>query len=169
VRFLGDLAAGNLLSESVAAGDWMRMAELVAAYRDLPLGTTDASVIATAERLGIHDIATFDRRHFTVVRSRLGDLTLLPCLPGDMASKATAFEHLEDAARPGAVVFGATLLHGGVKRNRLARTVMTRNNKHRIFSNADDDLEGLSQALSQHVDHPVIEVVGCVALFAGRR
>lgn len=78
MRFLGDLAAGNLLSESVAAGDWMRMAELVAAYRDLPLGTTDASVIATAERLGIHDIATFDRRRFTVVRSRLGDLTLLP-------------------------------------------------------------------------------------------
>jgi hypothetical protein len=99
----------------------------------------------------------------------IGMTYVLHCLPGDMASKATAFEHLEDAARPGAVVFGATLLHGGVKRNRLARTVMTRNNKHRIFSNADDDLEGLSQALSQHVDHPVIEVVGCVALFAGRR
>ncbi len=78
MRFLGDLAAGNLLSESVAAGDWLRMADLVAGNRDLPLGSTDASVIATAERLGIHDIATFDRRHFTVVRSRLGDLTLLP-------------------------------------------------------------------------------------------
>ena len=78
VRFLGDLAAGNLLAESVAASDWMRIAELVATYRSLPLGTTDASVIATAERLGIRDIATFDRRHFIVVRSRLGDLTLLP-------------------------------------------------------------------------------------------
>lgn len=78
MRFLGDLAAGNLISESVAASDWMRMAELVAAYRDLPLGTADASVIATAERLGIHDIATLDRRHFSVVRSRLGDFTLLP-------------------------------------------------------------------------------------------
>jgi predicted nucleic acid-binding protein len=54
------------------------MAELVAAYRDLPLGTTEASVIATAERLGIRDVATLDRRHLTVVRSRLGDLTLLP-------------------------------------------------------------------------------------------
>lgn len=78
VRFLGDLAAGNLLAEPVAAGDWMRLAELVATYRDLPLGTVDASVIATAERLGIRDIATLDRRHFTVVRSKLGDLTLLP-------------------------------------------------------------------------------------------
>lgn len=78
VRFIGDLAAGTLLAESVAASDWMRIAELVATYRSLPLGTTDASVIAAAERLGIRDIATLDRRHFTVVRSRLGDLSLLP-------------------------------------------------------------------------------------------
>ncbi len=78
MRFLGDLAAGNLLSEPVVAGDWLRIAELVASYRDLPLGTADASVIAAAERLGIRDIATLDRRHFTVVRSNLGELTLLP-------------------------------------------------------------------------------------------
>jgi predicted nucleic acid-binding protein len=68
VRFLGDLASGALLAEPVAAGDWLRIAELVAAYRDLPLGTVDASVVATAERLGERTIATTDRRHFTVVR-----------------------------------------------------------------------------------------------------
>ncbi len=78
VRFLGDLAAGNLLAEHVHAGDWMRIAELVAQYRDLPLGTTVASVITAAERLGITEIATLDRRHFIVVRSKLGDLSLLP-------------------------------------------------------------------------------------------
>lgn len=78
VRFLGDLAAGNLLAEHVHAGDWMRIAELVAQYRDLPLGTADASVIAAAERLGISEIATLDRRHFTVVRSKLDDLSLVP-------------------------------------------------------------------------------------------
>ena len=78
VRFLGDLAAGNLLAEHVHASDWMRIAELVAQYRDLPLGTTDASVIAAAERLGVSEIATLDRRHFTVVRCKLGDLSLVP-------------------------------------------------------------------------------------------
>jgi hypothetical protein len=62
----------------VAAGDWLRIAELVARYRDLPLGTVDASVITTAERLGTHEIATTDLRHFSVVRSSLGPLTLLP-------------------------------------------------------------------------------------------
>jgi len=70
VRFLGDLASGNLLTEPVLASDWLRIAELVAAYRDLPLGTVDASVVATAERLGTTAVATLDRRHFSVVRPR---------------------------------------------------------------------------------------------------
>lgn len=79
VRFLGDLAAGNLTVEPVAAGDWLRIAELVAAYRDLPLGTVDASVIALCERLELGDVATLDRRHFTVVRPRhVTTLNLLP-------------------------------------------------------------------------------------------
>ena len=68
VRFLGDLAAGNLIPEPVHAGDWIRIAELVAEYRDLPLGTVDASVVATAERLRVTQLATLDRRQFTVVR-----------------------------------------------------------------------------------------------------
>jgi uncharacterized protein len=51
----------------------------VASYRDLPLGTVDASIVAAAERLGITDVATVDRRHFGVVRPRHVDaFTLLP-------------------------------------------------------------------------------------------
>jgi predicted nucleic acid-binding protein len=68
VRFIGDLAAGELVPEQVAPADWLRIAELVAAYRDLPLGTVDASVVAVCERLGASTIATLDRRHFSVVR-----------------------------------------------------------------------------------------------------
>jgi uncharacterized protein len=78
IRLLGDFAAGNLLPEPVAASDWLRIAELVARYRDMPLGTVDASVLATAERLGTSTIATLDHRHFGVVMSRSGALTLLP-------------------------------------------------------------------------------------------
>ena len=68
MRFLGDLAGGAFTVEPVAVADWLRIAELVARYRDLPLGTVDASVVTLAERLGITEIATIDRRHFTVVR-----------------------------------------------------------------------------------------------------
>ena len=70
IRFLGDLVAGNLITEPVLPPDWIRIAELVAAYHDLPLGTVDASVIAAAERLHISTVATLDRRHFGVVRPK---------------------------------------------------------------------------------------------------
>lgn len=79
VRFLGDFAAGNLISEGVAAEDWLRIAELVSQYRDLGLGTVDSSVVAAAERLGITQIATLDHRHFTVVRpAHVAFFELLP-------------------------------------------------------------------------------------------
>jgi predicted nucleic acid-binding protein len=70
VRFLGDLAAGELLAEPVQPADWLRIAHLVAEYRDQPLGAADASIVAAAERLGINQVATLDHRHFTVVRPR---------------------------------------------------------------------------------------------------
>jgi predicted nucleic acid-binding protein len=79
VRFLGDLAAGAFAVELVGPADWLRIAELTSRYRDLPLGTVDASLVATAERLGITELATVDRRHFAVVRPRhVQAFTLLP-------------------------------------------------------------------------------------------
>ena len=79
MRLLGDLASGAFVTEPVAAGDWLRIAELVARYADLPLGTVDASVVAAAERLAATEVATLDRRHFSVVRpAHVEALTLLP-------------------------------------------------------------------------------------------
>lgn len=55
------------------------MAELVLRYADLPLGTTDAAVIALTERLRLPEVATLDRRHFSVVRpNHVDSLALLP-------------------------------------------------------------------------------------------
>ena len=68
VRFLGDLADRAFLVVPVDEDDWLRIAELVSRYRDLPLGTSDASIVAAAERLGISTIATLDRRHFGAVQ-----------------------------------------------------------------------------------------------------
>lgn len=68
--FLRALADGDFSSAEPTAEDFARMAELVDQYGDLPLGTTDASVVALAERLGVTEIATLDRRHFAVVRPR---------------------------------------------------------------------------------------------------
>lgn len=55
------------------------MAELVTTYHDLPLGAVDASVLAMAERTDDYDIATLDRRHFTVIRPAANKtLTIYP-------------------------------------------------------------------------------------------
>ena len=79
IRFLGDLASGAFTTEMVHASDWLRVAELVARYSDLPLGTVDASIVAAAERLEAVEIATLDHRHFGVVRPRHApSFTLLP-------------------------------------------------------------------------------------------
>lgn len=89
--FLLDLA-DDLYGQvaEVTHRDLQRMAELVDQYADLPLGGADASIIAIAERLGIRDVATVDRRHFSVVRpSHTDALTLLPLglAPGSNLSK----------------------------------------------------------------------------------
>jgi predicted nucleic acid-binding protein len=70
---------GELVVDPVEPADWVRIAELVDEYADLPLGIVDASVVAACERLGASTLATLDRRHFAVVRPRhVSALTLLP-------------------------------------------------------------------------------------------
>lgn len=81
--FLRALSNGDFVPTELQPNDFERMAELVEQYADLPLGTTDASVIALAERLGVTEVATIDRKHFAVVRVRhVPALTLLPELLG---------------------------------------------------------------------------------------
>ncbi len=67
-RFLRGI--GELDVEGPNGGDFTRMAELVEKYADFPLGGTDASVIALAERLDASTIITLDRRHFTAITPR---------------------------------------------------------------------------------------------------
>lgn len=78
--FLGDLGHGAYGTvSSVLSDDVARMSQLVSQYADLPLGGTDACVVATAERLGVSEIATIDHRHFTVVRpAHIRSFALLP-------------------------------------------------------------------------------------------
>jgi predicted nucleic acid-binding protein len=54
------------------------MAALVRQYSDLRLDGTDAAVIAVAERLGVDQVATVDRRHSVVRPRHVSAFTLLP-------------------------------------------------------------------------------------------
>lgn len=93
---------------------------------------------------------------------------LLHCLPGSIASKGIVFHHLKPLLNEGGTIFGATLLSGGVERSWTARRLMAFYNARGIFTNDQDDREGLEHALSNHLTEPRVQVVGCAALFVGR-
>jgi len=68
LAFARSIADGELVVEPVLDAEWARIAELAEQYLGLPLGVVDASVVALAERHRAEEIATFDHRHFSVVR-----------------------------------------------------------------------------------------------------
>ncbi|MGD9526091.1 type II toxin-antitoxin system VapC family toxin [Pseudonocardia sp.] len=77
--FLRSIVQQTLTVVDLQIADYNRMAELVDTYADFPLGTTDAAVVAVAERLRVVEIATLDRRHFHAIRPRhTAAFTLVP-------------------------------------------------------------------------------------------
>lgn len=93
---------------------------------------------------------------------------LLHCVPGSIESKSVAFDHLKALMNPNAIVFGSTLLQGGVQRNWFAKRLMDTYNKRGIFSNQQDNLEGLKRSLNTRFRDVSVEVVGCAAVFSGQ-
>lgn len=78
-RFLDAIVSRELTVEHPTENDWTRIARLVRQYAGFPLGVADASVIATAERLGVTQLASIDHRHMRAVRpSHCEAFELLP-------------------------------------------------------------------------------------------
>jgi Methyltransferase domain len=93
---------------------------------------------------------------------------LLHCLPGTIKTKRAVFHHLEPLLNEGGVIFGATLLSDGVQRSLAAKRLMAFYNSKGIFTNGQDDLQGLRAMLSERFGAVTVEVVGCAALFSAR-
>jgi uncharacterized protein len=80
--FLRSFASRDLVVADLVEDDFERMAQLVEQYEDFPLGGSDASVIAIAERRSITTILTTDRRHFAASgRGTSRHSTSCPSLP----------------------------------------------------------------------------------------
>jgi hypothetical protein len=78
-NFFRSVAQGDVAITSIGVEDLERIAQLVDRYADLPLGGTDASLVALAERLHESTIATLDHRHFRIVRpDHVDAFSLLP-------------------------------------------------------------------------------------------
>lgn len=94
---------------------------------------------------------------------------LLHCLPGTMATKEIVFQNLKPLLNPGGILFGSTLLQGGVRRNFAARQLMQFYNSKGVFSNTEDDLDTLTKNLEANFSQVSVKTQGCVALFWGRK
>lgn len=85
-KHLGPLAEAKFLAgvgifrvEAPLPDDLARMAELVRQYSNFPLGGTDASIVALAERLDVTTIVTLDHRHFGSIKPKHAEsFELLP-------------------------------------------------------------------------------------------
>jgi len=94
---------------------------------------------------------------------------VLHCLPGNMEDKAAVIENLSTLVSPDGVLFGTTVLGRGVKHNLFGRSTMKIFNSNGVFSNREDDEDGLRAALSASFEEVKVEVHGTVAMFSGRR
>jgi hypothetical protein len=79
MAFLESVVHREISVETVTVEDLGRSLEILKDYSDLNIGLVDASIVALAERLGISQILTTDRRHFSVIRTKRGaPFELLP-------------------------------------------------------------------------------------------
>ncbi len=67
-RFLQGLGLFDIVAPEPE--DWPRIAELVRQYANFPLGGTDASIVALAERLETDTLMTLDHGHSAAIQPR---------------------------------------------------------------------------------------------------
>lgn len=80
-RLLEGIEQGAFTVANFTVEDASFCRKLLSRYESLDLGLADASVIATAERLGVRTILTVDERDFRAVRTERGEPFIL--LPAD--------------------------------------------------------------------------------------
>lgn len=93
---------------------------------------------------------------------------LLHCLPGTMRQKSVVFDHVRPYLRPGARVFGSTVLGSGPHHTRRSGKLLAKLNRSEVFSNLDDRLEDLNEQLRARFTDVETVRSGAVCLFAAR-
>jgi SAM-dependent methyltransferase len=93
---------------------------------------------------------------------------VLHCVPGSIAEKVAIVERLAVLLRPGGVLFGTTVLAGGVPQTLLSRAHIAGLNGKGIFSNRGDDLDGLRRELATRFPDHELTTSGSIAQFVVR-
>ena len=90
---------------------------------------------------------------------------VLHCLPGTMTEKLVVVDHLLPLLADRAVLFGATILGGGIAPNFAARNLLALYNDRGVFNNRADDQAALETGLRRRFVDVQIRRRGLVALF----
>jgi hypothetical protein len=90
---------------------------------------------------------------------------VLYCVPGTLADKAGILERPAALLRPGGVLFGTTVLAGGVRHTALSRAHISALNRRGIFANREDDLDGLRRELAGRFGDHTLTTRGSLAVF----
>ena len=77
--FVSDIVSGRYTLVHLEADDLNRVVEIEQRYADSDLGFVDASIVAICERMDVRTVATFDHRHFAMIRPQhIRSLRLAP-------------------------------------------------------------------------------------------
>jgi len=84
LALMDDLVARTFVVECLTADEMVAARGLIARYRDLRLGLSDASLVVLANRYGTNRLLTFDERAFRAVAPISGGAFTI--LPADLAA-----------------------------------------------------------------------------------
>ena len=169
-------ATGDHLELGVGTGLLLDRSDMGSPTRLVLVDLNENCLKAAARRVARHSPRTYRRNvlePFELSAERpfqsIAMHYLLHCLPGNLPTKAAVLDHARDYLAPEGVLFGSTLLADGVERSATARALMRAYNRRRIFDNAGDSLSDLRHALARRFARSHVEVVGCAAIFWGKK
>jgi SAM-dependent methyltransferase len=171
IRLYRDNLSSRHLEAGVGTGFFIDRAN-PAGFEELTLLDINRHCLArSAQRLARYHPLLCETNLLAPIASELepadsiGLTYVLHCLPGSVAEKLKAIDHLQPVMSKGTVLFGATILGRGIEPNAVARSLLRLYNAKGVFNNLDDDLPALTDGLKARFGNVEIETIGCVALF----
>jgi len=163
------------LDIGVGTGYFLDKCRVASERPEITLMDLNADALATASarihRYSPHTHRASALEPFGLAADRYDSVALnllLHCLPGDIESKATVLDHCKEVLAPGGVVFGSTVLNGGVRHTWMSRRALERLNRQGTFCNLEDTLDALEEALANRFPWHDISTCGTMAVFAAR-
>lgn len=162
----------NHLEVGVGTGYFLQHCRFEKSPRIALMDLNQNCLDVAAKRLSIYNPKQYKKNIYepielsTPLFDSLGINYVLHCLPGDIHTKAIVLRHLKALLNPNAVVFGSTILGKGVRLNPMAQLITKIYNSKGVFSNLQDDLDGLKVILENNFSSCQVQTIGCVALFS---